>query len=85
VTYQPSPLVPSMVLVSWNQTHYRASEWVKSLNLGLTGCKPFLPRPERARLAAGVQIAIAPEARSQNRAPAPHGSCPSWAATRYVL
>jgi hypothetical protein len=44
MTYQPSPLIRSMVLVSWNQTAYLVSEWVKSLGLGLTGCKPFLPR-----------------------------------------
>ncbi|WP_373002759.1 hypothetical protein [Hyphomonas sp.] len=44
MTYQPSPLIRSMVLFSWNQTAYLVSEWVKSLGLGLTGCKPFLPR-----------------------------------------
>lgn len=50
MTCQPSPLVRSMVLFSWNQTACPVNEWVKSLGLGLTGCKPFLPRPERARL-----------------------------------
>ena len=54
MSYQPSQLIRSMVLFSWDQTAYLVSEWVKSLRLGLTGCKPFLPRPERARLAAAL-------------------------------
>uniref|UniRef100_UPI0030FD0E74 hypothetical protein n=1 Tax=Hyphomonas sp. TaxID=87 RepID=UPI0030FD0E74 len=52
MSYQPSRLIRSMVLFSWDQTAYFVSEWVKSL--GLTGCNPFLPRPERVRLAAAL-------------------------------
>ena len=54
MSYQPSQRIRSMVLFSWDQTAYLVSEWVKSLHLGLTGCKPFLPRPERTRLAAAL-------------------------------
>ena len=54
MSYQPSQLIRSMVLFSWDQTTYLVSEWINSLRLGLTGCKPFLPRPERARLAAAL-------------------------------
>jgi len=54
MSYQPSRLIRSMVLFSWDQTAYLVGEWVKSLDLGLTGCKPFLLRPERVRLAAAL-------------------------------
>jgi len=54
MAYQPSPLVRSMALFSWNQTAYLVNEWIKSLSRGLTGCKPFLPRPESARLPAAL-------------------------------
>ncbi|MEQ8299202.1 MAG: hypothetical protein RH945_01525 [Hyphomonas sp.] len=43
-----------MVLFTWDQTAYFVSEWVKALGLGLTGCKPFLLRPARLRLAASL-------------------------------
>ena len=52
--YQPSRLIRSMVLFSWKQADYVVSDWVRWLGLGLTGCKPFLPRPLRQALAANL-------------------------------
>ena len=54
MAYEPSRLIRSMVLFTWDQTAYFVSEWVKALGLGLTGCKPFLLRPARLRLAASL-------------------------------
>tara|TARA_R110002049_G_scaffold35615_3_gene114777 strand:- start:1 stop:672 length:672 start_codon:yes stop_codon:yes gene_type:complete len=54
MAYEPSRLIRSMVLFTWDQTAYFVGEWVKALGLGLTGCKPFLLRPARLRLAASL-------------------------------
>ena len=52
--YQPSRLIRSMILFSWRQADYVVSDWVRWLGLGLTGCKPFLPRPLRQARAANL-------------------------------
>lgn len=54
VAYEPSRLIRSMILFTWDQTGYFVSQWVKALGLSLTGCKPFLARPARVRLAASL-------------------------------
>tara|TARA_R110000787_G_scaffold20065_7_gene59687 strand:+ start:13769 stop:14464 length:696 start_codon:yes stop_codon:yes gene_type:complete len=50
--YQPTPLISSMVRFAWNQAGYLVEGLYRSFALGLTGCRPFLLRPVRARLAA---------------------------------
>tara|TARA_R110001606_G_scaffold91323_4_gene203818 strand:+ start:848 stop:1543 length:696 start_codon:yes stop_codon:yes gene_type:complete len=50
--YQPTPLISSMVRFAWNQAGYLVEGLHRSFALGLTGCRPFLLRPVRARLAA---------------------------------
>jgi len=50
--YEPTSLISSMIRFSWNQAGYLVEGLHRSFSLGLTGCRPFLLRPVRARLAA---------------------------------
>jgi hypothetical protein len=50
--YQPTSLISSMLRFSWNQAGYLVEALHRSFARGITGCRPFLLRPTRARLAA---------------------------------
>lgn len=50
--YQPTSLISSMLRFSWNQAGYMVEALHRSFARGITGCRPFLLRPVRARLAA---------------------------------
>tara|TARA_R110002020_G_scaffold316899_2_gene532465 strand:+ start:272568 stop:273263 length:696 start_codon:yes stop_codon:yes gene_type:complete len=50
--YQLTSLISSMLRFSWNQAGYVVEALHRSFARGITGCRPFLLRPARARLAA---------------------------------
>ena len=50
----PSTPLQSLVIVAWRRADYMVHDIARSLGLGRLACKPFLPRPVRARLAADL-------------------------------
>jgi hypothetical protein len=48
--FQPDQALRSLTLVSWRRADYYVQKLVSGLNLGITGCRPFLKRSECVRL-----------------------------------
>ncbi|KCZ92940.1 hypothetical protein [Hyphomonas johnsonii] len=50
MTFHPTTALRSLVAISWLRADCAAFELKRWLGLGLTGCKPFLPRGDAVRL-----------------------------------